>query len=367
MKKNSTCLFFVFKTIRLICVLFLVVFSCKYSIGAEFYDVDRPTRQKINQNYNFDIDIIENTDRNLDISKIDKVYIERQNALLADKLENDDKKKADVQEKDTKRKKFAQKGDDVSKNPETEISKKENKTSWLKDWLPKIDTKPFEMLGAYTSLTLMFVYPINATISASETSRLSDRTTTLNLFKGTAKYYVMPSFFMAVGNDRFKYWRYEVELGYLPILASNTGDVESVDAVGYTFELDKKDLSFHLLTIACNNYLQYAFFNQRLVAFVGVGIGAAYAWTMGNTLSSDFVLPFFSGKLGISFMVGEKSKVNIAYTIMYSQVKLPNNFSFNRKNPYGIDASNKAIQSGSLDFGHFLINGLSLEYQFYTG
>ena len=51
---------------------------------------------------------------------------------------------------------------------------------------------------------------------------------------------------------------------------------------------------------------------------------------------------------------------------MYSQMKLPNKYSFNRYNQYGADGSNRAIQSGTLKFNQILINGISIEYQFYT-
>ena len=120
------------------------------------------------------------------------------------------------------------------------------------------------------------------------------------------------------------------------------------------------------MTLSLNNFLQHDFFNKKLVGFVGLGIGVGYAWSMGTTLSSDFVMPVVTGHLGISFMVGKKSKMNIAYTMMYSQMKLPNKYSFDRYNQYGADGSNRAIQSGTLKFNQILINGISIEYLFYT-
>ena len=347
-------------------IVFYLVFL-KFSYGYDLYDVERPKRKYLNQNYQYNIDVDENIGKILSIENIGKVFVKKRNEILDEKDKTEEELYADKGEADLEKQKFKEKVNKKDEVVESQIEKKEDKKTWLDDWIPKIETKPFEMIGMYTIFKLMMAYPFDSKISANEITQLSDVKTDLNLFTGTAKFYIMPSIFISVGNDKFKYWRYEVELGYIPILASNTGEtVATKDVPNYTFYPEKKDLSFHLMTISFNNFLQYAFFDKRLVGYVGIGIGAGYAWTMGNTLSSDFVLPYFSGMLGVSFMVGKKSKLNIGYTVSYTNVSLPNNFSFNRTNAYGVNANNKAIQGGHLKFSNFLINGLSIEYQFYT-
>ena len=350
--------------------------------GYEFYELDSPIKKQMQQQYDYDIDNEESVDQVLDLNKVKqiytqndkKIYINKKNTiaqLLADnEVKESDRKK--FEEDKTAKKENTEQAQQNQNNIETKITEKQLQKptkSWIEDWLPDISTKPFEVVGAYTTFKLWLSYPMATSISAKETRRISDNTTTTNLFTGTAKFHIMPSFFVACGNDRFKWWRWEVELGYLPILASNNGDPQATsETTGYTFYPTKKDLSFHLLTLSLNNFVQHDFFNKKLVGFVGLGIGVGYAWSMSSRMSSDFVMPIITGHLGISFMVGKKSKINLAYTLMYSKMSMPNKYSFDRVNAYGADGSNKSILSGSsLKFDSLLINSLSIEYQFYTG
>ena len=42
-----------------------------------------------------------------------------------------------------------------NKSDETEIEKKIKKESWLDSWFPNIGQKPFEMVGAYTTVKFL--------------------------------------------------------------------------------------------------------------------------------------------------------------------------------------------------------------------
>ena len=360
------------KVLAIFLILFL--FSSITAKSVEFYEVERPYRKSLDGEYQYNIDAKENTNEYIDLDNVQKVYIKHKNDLYAKerntKIQNEkdkeeerrnDRKKIDqIYEESTEKK-------GKSENTETTIEKKKTHKSWIEEWLPKSDTKPMELLGEYLNFKVWLTWPMSTNISAKETSGYTDNYHTTQLFTGKAKYYLLPAIFISAGNDRFKWWRWEIELGYIPLLAKNTGNlVTSSETSGYTFKINNKDLSVHLLTLSLNNFLQHDFFNKKLVGFVGLGIGIGYAWSMGTTLSSDFVMPIITGHLGISFMVGKKSKMNIAYTMMYSQMRLPNKYSFNRYNQYGADGSNRAIQSGTLKFSQILINGISIEYLFYT-
>ena len=337
--------------------------------GVEFYEAEAPRRQTLNENYVYNIDVDESVDQGLDLSQIKQVYRAQQGDLYLAEQKNKEELTKVQQERDSKRQKFIQKnesGTEVIKTVDTKISKKEVKKTWIDDWLPENNIKPMDLVGAYIAFKFRPIIISPTTISAKETTGYTDNYHTTQLFSGTAKYHISPSFLISVGNDRFKWWRWELELGYTMMLARNTGNLETDSAIaGYTFFLDKKDLSAHLLTFVFNGFLQRAFYDQRLVGFVGLGLGVGHAWSMGSTLSSDFVFPIVTGQLGVSFMV-KKAKVNIAYALTYTRIALPNKYSFDRVNSFGVDGSNKAIQSGSLKFSAFLLNSLSIEYMFYT-
>ena len=346
-------------------IFFFTIFTHKDAFCVEFYEIEKPYRKHLNQQYNYDVDGGNQTNQILDMERITDVYTNKYYNLYADEKKTNEKLEKDKEEESmSKRQKFKQQSNE---KVETQITQKTTKKSWVEEWLPNTSVLPMTMVGAYTTFKLWLTIPSPTSISAKETAGSSDNYTTTQLFTGKAKYNIMPSMFIAIGNDKFKCWRWEIELGYLPILARNTGELTSDDAISeYTFYLQRKDLSMHLLTLSVNNFLQHEFFNKHLVGFIGLGIGVRYAWSMGSTLSSDFVLPVVTGHLGISFMLGKKSKINIAYTLMYSRISLPNKYSFDRINGYGVDGSNRAIQSGTLKFEQMLINGFSFEYLFYT-
>ena len=372
---------YIISVITIIMVLY-GIFATRLALGHEYYEIASPVKKAVSQQYYYNIDEDEDVDKTLDLTKIQKAYQRNDHEIYLNKKNTISQLLADNEVQESEKKKFEEKktADKENKDLKNDVKdagidtqlaekqQKQQKKSWIEDWLPDSDVKPFEVVGAYTSFKVWLSYPMATSISAKETRRISDNTTTTNLFTGTAKFSIMPSFFMAYGNDRFKFWRWEVELGYLPILASNNGEPQATsETTGYTFYPTKKDLSFHLLTLSLNNFVQHDFFHNKLVGFVGIGIGVGYAWSMSSRMSSDFVMPIITGHLGMSFMVGKKSKVNLGYTLMYSKFYMPNKYSFDRRNANGLDGSNRAIQSGSVSFEQFLIHSLSIEYQFYTG
>lgn len=335
------------------------------TINNEFYKIQAPIRKSLNQNYQYDIDVDEeNVKKDLDLEKVRNVYVEKENNINKEEKKVEQELKEDKKEEKAKSKR--QKFKEDKGESDTQISKKEQKKTWLDSWFPDTGQKPFEMVGAYTSIKLLIADTMNTNVSAKETTALHDTSTTKDLFSGTAKFRMMPAIMVAVGNDRFKYFRWEFELGYIPLLLKSASLKVSDDYAGYTFYMSKKDLSIHLMTLCYNNYLQYAFFDKKLVGFLGIGIGVGYGFSMGNTLSSDFAMPIVKAQLGVSFLVGRKSKVNIAYTMMYTKMDMPNKYSFDRTDQAGRDWSNRAIQKGSLKFQTIITNAISLEYQFYT-
>ena len=343
------------KNINIIMII-ITVSMCflKNAFCKEFYEFDTPKRKIMIKNYIYNIDAVYGSKKKFDNKSIDRVYAQKKQALKNEK--NDVKKKEKIDKKlaESKKKKFKL----------IDLDKK-NVKSWLQDWLPSKE-KPMNIVGAYTSFKLLAVMPFNLNISANETSGMYGNYSQKQLFTGVAKYFITPAFAIAVGNDKIKWWRWETELGYFPIIARNKGSVSTQDSMsGYKFLLTRKDLSMHLLTMSFNNFLQHAFLDENLVCYVGLGAGVGYAWSMSSKLSSDFVMPIVNGSFGVSFMVAKKTKMNISYMIMYSRFGLPNKYQFNRISPAGKKEGDRAIQSGKLKFNQFLINVFSIELLLY--
>ena len=343
----------------------------KQTFATEFYEIETPYRKTLNSNYQYNIDVDEETsNKEIDYNKIDRVFLDKNKQLYAEEKETKKAVATETNEKtSSKRQQFLQNGE-TSQTPNTNIAKKqEEKKSWIQDWFPKTSVKPFELIGAYISFKLWLAWTTSSNVSASETTSIHDTSATKDLFTGKAKFNILPAFSIAVGNDRFKWWRWEIELGYNPTLSSGISNLTSSEEMSaYSFDISKKDISFHLLHLSMNNYLQYAFFDKTIVGYIGLGLGVGYAWSMSSTLSSDFVMPMVKGTIGFSFMLTNKAKLNISYNLIYTNINIPSNYAFARvRNSNGSKtASNYAIQGGSLKFKNVIINAITFEYQFYT-
>ena len=354
-----------------ICNFVIMFFFSSFANSVEVSEIESPYRATLYKKYGYDIDTDEAVNKSIELENIRKVYIENKNNIYADRKKTEIQIEKQKEETELERKKIEQVSEkkqtnDASTNETILVKKKQKQKSWIEEWLPEYETKPMDLVGEYVNVKVWLAWPYTTGINAKETKGYTDNYKTLQLFTGKAKYYLMPAIFVSAGNDRLKRLRWEIELGYLPLIARNTGNLVSDPALqGYTFSINAKDLSVHLLTLSVNGFFQHEFLDRKLVGFIGLGVGVGYAWSMGTTLSSDFVMPVVSGHIGISFVVGKKSKINIAYSMMYSRMTLPNKYSFDRVNQYGASGSNMAIQSGSLKFDALLINAFSIEYMFY--
>ena len=350
--------------------IYNLTFDC---FGADFYEINSPVRNALQVNYQYNIDNVESTDdRILDAENVRKAYVSNANKIYAEKKETDIKLIADKDEADkAKRQKFLD-TKDKQQAPATNVEKKDDKKnekkSWIDDWLPETSIKPFEMVGAYTSFKIMLIKPMSTNISATEKRNSSGETKSYDLFSGKTNFKFFPAFFVAIGNDRFKWFRWEVELGYLPLWSTGAGTLtSSSDMSNYTFTTTKDELSVHLTTLALNGFIQHDYFNKNLVFYIGMGIGVGYGFSFSKTLGSNFVMPIINLDAGFSFMVGKKAKINLGYRFMYSTMSMPNRYAFTRSNQYGnTNSTNRAILGGSLKFDKLFINAIVVEYQFYT-
>ena len=344
--------------------VFLIGYLCAYSwrcycFGAEFYEINSPVRNALNAQYQYNIDDIESTSNKiLDVENVRRVYVSNANKIYAEKKDTDIKLIADKDEKDkTNRQKFLE-AKDKQQTQTTSVEKKDDKKndkkSWIEDWLPETSVKPFEMVGAYTSFKVMLIKPMNTKISATEKRNSSGETKSYDLFSGNTDFKFFPALFVAIGNDRFKWFRWEVELGYLPLWSAGSGTLtSSSDMSNYTFTASKNELSVHLMTLALNGFVQHDYFNKNLVGYVGMGIGVGYGFSFSKTLGSNFVMPIINLDAGFSFT--------------YATMSIPNCYAFTRKNQYGnTNATNRSILGGSLNFDKLFINAIVVEYQFYT-
>lgn len=346
----------------------IIFFSAKNAESIEFYKIDEPNRKILSQNYKQEIDEEDQGKNTVDIDLINNDFIRKSDKLYAEKHDAEIKIAKDNEEKLTKRQRFEQQNklNNSGLNYETSIKEKENSKSFMDKLLPFNQIKPMEMVGVYTRIGFLLTLPMPMKFHANEMVGY-DNYKNVQLFSGNAKYRLMPAISLAVGNDRFKLWRWEAEIGFSTLLSTGISNFyPSKDMSEYAFSIENKDLSMHLMTLSFNNFLQHAFFDNRLVGFVGLGLGVGYAWSMGKALSSDFVMPIVTSHLGISFMVGKKSKINIAYTMLYSQMSLPNRYGFSRKKTSNANSNNYASRGGRIKFNQLLINGISIEYLFYT-
>ena len=275
--------------------------------------------------------------------------------------------------KEVKEEKKASKRDEYVKNEKTDKSDKkdekndEKKTSWIDDWLIEKSVKPLDYTGAYATAKLMLLIPNTVNISANETRNLYTAKSKVNLFTGQVKYGFMPGLFLAAGNDKFKWFRWETELGYMGLRATKTDKIKTDTKANYgsSFTLSKKDASAHVLTLGFNAFLQHEFADRSFVGFIGLGLGIGYAWSWGKKLDSSFVLPTVSMMAGISLMLTKNSKLNISYRLMYMSFDLNSKYPFEDKT--GRLTKTRPITGGGMNFKNVFINAITLEYQFYKG
>ncbi len=367
-----------FRCCYVLTCIFCFYFFLNKSYSSEFYKVEQPYRENLKQYYT-DIEIDTNNKDGLDLENVKKIHDSKLEELKQQELNTElvkilqERQKtfyADEQ-KQTKREEFlqnneAKKGETNTKDDDNKDTKKVQKKSWLDNWLVNKDVKPFDYVGRYSAFKLLLLWPLGIKFSAEETRSYGNTTKEAHLFDGRANYGIMPGFYLSAGSDRFKYWRWEVELGYLPIRANKIYDVviDNVANPYSNFAISNKELSVHILNINFNNYAQYAFFDKSIVAFIGVGIGLGYAWSWDSKISSNFILPVITGQIGINFMVSKTRKMSISYRLSYMNFKINNKYPFIDEKNYL--KSNRSIVGGGISFKDLMVQGITIEYQFYT-
>lgn len=287
------------------------------------------------------------------------------NIQVTKEVKEEKKTETKQEEKKSKREEKIEKTD--TKDEKNGDKKEEKKKSWIDDWLVENSVKPLDYTGAYATAKLMLLIPNTVNISANETRNLYTAKSKVDLFSGQVKYGFMPGLFLAAGNDKFKWFRWETELGYMGLRATKTDKIKTDEKAnpGSSFTLSKKDASAHVLTLGFNAFLQHDFADRSFVGFIGLGLGVGYAWSWGKKLDSSFVLPTVSMMAGISLMLTKNSKLNISYRLMYMSFDLNSKYPFEDKT--GRLAKTRPITGGGLNFKNVFINAITLEYQFYKG
>lgn len=288
------------------------------------------------------------------------------NVQITKEVKEEKKVVKEEEKKSSKRDEYI-KSDNADKSGTKDEKKDDKKTSWIDDWLIEKSVKPMDYTGAYATAKLMLLIPNTVNISANETRNLYTAKSKADLFKGQVKYGFMPGLFLAAGNDKFKWFRWETELGYISLRATKTNNIktDATNNPGSEFTLSKKDASAHVLTLGFNAFLQHEFADRSFVGFIGLGLGVGYAWSWGKKLDSSFVLPTVSIMAGISLMLTKNSKLNISYRLMYMSFDLNSKYPFEDKT--GRLAKTRPITGGGLNFKNVFINAMTLEYQFYKG
>ena len=347
---------------------------------SNYYLVEQPYRNSLKQYY-ADREKKEHDDT-IELSNIDEVYMNNLIAINNEEenynksqllkkhqyLNNEnqvgnnrqhfyastDKEITDATAQPSKREQFlAQQKSEADGKTDNKDTKSGEKKSFLDYWLIEKDVNAFDYVGAFATIKLGFVWPLNTKLSADETQVTNTTQSKVHLFDAVGVYGLMPAVFLSAGNDRYKYWKWEFEIGYMPIRGKKVQDMKT----DYTdMTLSKKEISTHLLTLNFNNFGQYPILNKKVVLFLGIGLGIGYAWSWDYKMRGNFILPTLNAQLGFSMMISKNKQVNFAYRLSYATFKLQNKYSFTKH----------SIIGGGIHFKDMMVQTFTIEYQFYT-
>ena len=361
-----------FCVVFLYCLSFIFFLSFKtnnaVSVESNYYEVENPYRSNLQENYVFDYN--DEQQQKLDLARVHRDYKKRRKEILLAEAKSNDE--ADIKKKEEEQKGDRKKPDenkdipDITKEKTKLDEREKEEKSWIDDWIIKKDKKPHDVVGMYNSIKLALIIPNDTKFSATEITRLGDNTTTHNLFSGKSQNGFMPALYIAVGNDKWKWFKWEVELGYIPFRASGFNYTKGDNiADNTTFKLSKKHFSAHILSLGLNGFLQLSFLDGKVVSFIGLGVAMGYAWSWHRDLSGDFVLPVVKGALGFTILVRDKGKLNISYNISYMSLRLGSKYQFTRV-INGVEQQKQAIYNGELKIKDAILNAIQFEYQFYV-
>ena len=356
---------------------------------SDYYLVEQPYRGSLKQYYTDKVPTDDDGDK-IELSNIDEVYM---NKLIAidneernyqtsqtlrqhqtfnenSEINNQHRKhfyaSANKEEvaggTSSKREQFlAQQKNDTSSKSDSKDANAGEKKSFLDYWLIEKDVNAFDYVGAFATVKLGFVWPLNTKLSADETQVANTTQSKVHLFDAVGVYGLMPAVFLSAGNDRYKYWKWEFEIGYMPIRGKKVQDMKT----DYTdMTLSKKEISTHLLTLSFNNFGQYPILNKKVVLFAGIGLGIGYAWSWDYKMRGNFILPTINAQVGFSMMITKNKQVNFAYRLSYATFKLQNKYPFHDN--AGMYSSSRSIIGGGLHFKDMMVQTFTIEYQFYT-
>ena len=333
---------------------------------SDYYLVEQPYRNSLKQYY-ADREKKEHDDT-IELSNIDEVYMNNLIAINNEEenynksqllkkhqyLNNEnqvgnnrqhfyastDKEITDATAQPSKREQFlAQQKSEADGKTDNKDTKSGEKKSFLDYWLIEKDVNAFDYVGAFATIKLGFVWPLNTKLSADETQVTNTTQSKVHLFDAVGVYGLMPAVFLSAGNDRYKYWKWEFEIGYMPIRGKKVQDMKT----------DYTDMNF-------NNFGQYPILNKKVVLFLGIGLGIGYAWSWDYKMRGNFILPTLNAQLGFSMMISKNKQVNFAYRLSYATFKLQNKYSFTKH----------SIIGGGIHFKDMMVQTFTIEYQFYT-
>lgn len=360
---------------------------------SDYYLVEQPYRNSLKQYY-ADREKKEHNDT-IELSNIDEVYMNNLIAINNEEenynksqllkkhqyLNNEnqvgnnrqhfyastDKEITDATAQPSKREQFLAQQKNNAENKTNETDKKDGeKKSFLDYWLIEKDVNAFDYVGAFATMKLGFVLPLNTKLVADETRVAGTNQSKLHLFDAVGMYGLMPAVFLSAGNDRYKYWKWEFEIGYVPIRGRKVKDMTTdTDNNRYAdFSLSKKEISVHMLTLSFNNFGQYPILNKKVVLFLGIGLGIGYAWSWDYKMRGNFILPTINAQIGFSMMITKNKQVNFAYRLSYATFKLQNKYPFHDN--AGMYSNSRSIIGGGIHFKDMMVQTFTIEYQFYT-
>lgn len=260
-----------------------------------------------------------------------------------------------------------QKNKDKPKTDGIEPKKDDKKPEMATPPKPSLPT-PNTIAGMYGSVRVYYDMPMQADFSASEKRLYTVPAKEVDLFTGKATFKSIPSFSIAVGNEMKQFYRWEMELGYIPIVGDSISNLATSPTLGESssFDVTASMFSMHFMNVSTNHFIKFPILDNEYEIFIGGGIGIGYAFPMSSEpLASNFILPTAQLMSGIEFTFGDRSKIAIFYRLFYADFKLHNKVPFYDKNNIAPDL--RPIDYGSLHIQDLFINGIGIEYKFYTG